>query len=128
MKWMADNWSMIVAAVAAIAITTMRILRYMRMTKEEQEETIRKHKEALTRAVTEWALKGITEAEKDFGAGTGKLKIRAVYEKAIELFGAEIAEIMTIDQFNVIIQKPLAEMRKMLEDNTSAREYVEGGK
>lgn len=124
MKWLIENWSLIVAAGAAIAIAVIRVRNYLRMSKAEQEAAIERHKQALLQAVTEWALKGVTDAEKDLGAGTGKLKVRAAYEKAVEIFGPELVDILTLEQFDALIQKPLDELRKMLESNQGVYDYV----
>lgn len=126
MKLLVENWSLIVALGAAIAIAVIRVRNYLKMSKAEQEAAIQKHKDDLIKGVNDWLLRGVTEAEKELGAETGKLKLRAVYERAIELFGSEIAEIFTLEQFDELVQKPLEELRKMLESNDAVKDYVNG--
>lgn len=126
LTYLADWWPFIVAAGAAMAIAAIRVINYLRLSKSEQEAEIKRHKEAMLKAVTDWLLRGVTEAEKELGAETGKLKLRAVYERAIELFGPEVAQFITLEQFDAMLQAPLEEMRKMLETNQNARDYVAG--
>lgn len=126
LTFVAEWWPMIVALGAAIGIAAIRVINYLRMSKEEQEAAVKAHKDALLKAVTDWLLRGVTEAEKELGSETGKLKLRAVYERAIELFGPEFAQLVSLEQFDRMIQAPLEEMRKMLGANVNAREYVKG--
>ena len=94
------------------------------MTKAEREAAIAKHKEQIIAAVKGWLLVGVTEAEKSFGSGTGDLKLRWCYEQALRIFGPELANILTLEQFDALVQEPLDILRKMIQDNPSAAAYV----
>lgn len=126
LTFLVEWWPLIAAVGAAVGIAAIRVINYLRMSKEEQEAAIKAHQEALLKAVTDWLLRGVTEAEKELGSETGKLKLRAVYERAIELFGPEFAQLVSLEQFDKMVQAPLEEMRKMLENNQSAKIYVTG--
>ena len=120
MRWLIDNWSMIAVLASAIALAWIKIRAYNNAGAEEKA----RQREAMLDAVKAWALRGVTEAEKDLGDGTGKLKLRAVYERALEIFGSELASIISFEEFDDMIQAPLEEMRKMLETNKAAQAYV----
>ena len=80
--------------------------------------------EKITR-VKEWLLYAVTEAEKELGNGTGKLKLRKVYDMFLDKFGS-IAHIITFEKFSYLVDDALVEMRKLLETNKDVRDYVCG--
>lgn len=126
MQWLIDNWTLIASLLAAIALASLKVRNYLRLSAEEQEKAEEAAKARLTQAVADWLLRAVTEAEKELGGGTGKLKIRAVYERAIEVFGPELTQVLTLEQLDALAQKPLDEMRKLLESNGAAAHYVNG--
>lgn len=123
MRWIIDNWSLLAAILAAVAVAYIRVRKYLEASDDEKK----KQRDAMVKALEAWLLRGVTEAEKDLGGGTGKLKLRAVYERALELFGPGMAELVPFDEFDELVQGPLEEMRKMLEGNKAAANYVSAG-
>lgn len=75
--------------------------------------------------VKEWLLYAVTEAEKELGSGTGKLKLRKVYDMFLDKFG-DISRLITFDMFSEMVDGALEEMRKLLETNKDINEYVYG--
>lgn len=127
MQWLIDNWTLLASIIAAAVLASIKVVKYTKMSAEEKAAAEREARDKLIRAVSDWLLRAVSEAEKELGGGTGKLKIRAVYERAIEVFGPQIVNVITLEQLDEMAQKPLSEMRKMLESNSDAAKYVEGG-
>lgn len=127
MKWVMDNWSLLVVVLSTIIVIAIRVANYLKLSDEEKAATNSKHRDATLKALSDWLLIAVTEAEKDLGSGTGKLKLRAVYEKAISLFGPELADMITLEQLDQLLQVPLEQMRNMLDSNANIRDYVDNG-
>lgn len=128
MQWLMDNWTLLASILAAAILASIKVKKYLQAEKEEQERMKQEARDKLIRAVSDWLLRAVTEAEKDLGSGTGKLKIREVYEKAVGLFGPEFTEIISLERLDEMAQKPLEEMRELLDKNYKLRAYVEGGR
>lgn len=124
MQWLIDNWTLLASLLAAAALAVIKVQKYLKLSETDKAKAEEAAKAKLTNAVSDWLLRAVTEAERELGGGTGKLKIRAVYERALEVFGPELAQIITLEQLDAMAQTPLEEMRKMLEANSSAAEYV----
>lgn len=114
---LAEWMPLIVSAAAFVAIVLYRYDQYRKMNKAEQEAAKKKAEENLRRAISDWLLKAVTDAEIALGSGTGKLKIRQVYERAVEVFGPAVYQVITLSQLDAMVQAPLEEMRKMLKSN-----------
>lgn len=66
--------------------------------------------------VREWLLIAVTEAEKRFGSGTGKLKLVYVYDLFITKF-PKLQAIIPYKVFTILVDQALVVMRKMLEND-----------
>lgn len=66
--------------------------------------------------VREWLLIAVTEAERKFGSGTGKLKLVYVYDLFITKF-PKLQAIIPYKLFAVLVDQALVVMRKMLEND-----------
>ena len=76
--------------------------------------------------VREWLLWAVTEAEKDLGGGTGKLKLRQVYDLFVGRF-PWLAKVVSFELFSGMVDDALVEMREMLAQNKAVKELVTGG-
>lgn len=77
-------------------------------------------------AVREWLLYAVTVAERDWGSGTGKIKLRCVYDWFAQRFPDLCAKV-GFDEFSKWVEDALVTMRKLLCTNQSLRARVEGG-
>ena len=77
------------------------------------------------KSVREWLLLAVTEAEKALGGGTGKLKLRQVYQAFITNFGL-FAKFVKFETFEIWVNESLEQMKKMLAENKKVEEYVKG--
>lgn len=114
MEWLLDNWFLLAASVAVIVLAVMHIRQYFGLPKETQLEKVR-----------EWLLFAVTMAEKEYGSGTGKIKLRYVYDMFLEKFGW-MARVITFEMFSALVDKALEEMRPLLEQNEKVASIVNG--
>ena len=66
-------------------------------------------------------------AEKELGSGTGKLKLRQVYDMFTARF-PWLAKIITFDKFSEMVDEALVTMNELLDSNEAIHEYVDGDK
>lgn len=73
----------------------------------------------------QWLLGAVTEAEKQLGSKTGKLKLRLVYDMFITKFPI-FSKIISFQGFSDLVDEVLVEMRKAINTNMFIFEYVNG--
>lgn len=73
--------------------------------------------------VKEWLLFAVTEAEKALGSGTGKLKLRQVYQMFVETFPV-FSKLIGFETFSLWVDEALAAMYHLISTNTSINEYI----
>ena len=73
--------------------------------------------------VLEWLLIAVTMAEKELGSGTGKLKLRKVYDMFIERFKV-FSKIISFETFSHLVDISLDQMRQIIENNKAVQEFV----
>ena len=114
MEFRIDNWFYIVAAAALSAFVGIAVWRFCKLPNAEQMNAIR-----------EWLLMAVTEAEKELGGGTGKLKLRYVYDLFVSRF-PWAAKVVPFSAFSNLVDEALVEMHEMLEQNEKVNSYVHG--
>ena len=116
MEWMVDNWYLIVTLVAVVTAIASLVFQFSGKPNTEQ-----------LMAVNEWLKFAVVEAEKALGSGTGQLKLRLVWNMAIERFDW-LDRVMEFDTFSYYVDLALVWMRTQLENNEKISTYIEGGK
>ena len=114
MEFFLEYWYIIIAGLAVVAVAGFFIVHYFKQPSSEQLAKVR-----------EWLLWAVTEAEKALGGGTGKLKLRQVYDLFVVRF-SWLAKAIPFEVFSVLVDDALEEMREMLKSNTEVKNYVEG--
>ena len=104
--------------IAAVVVGIICIGIYIYLSKLSAGE--RKEK------VMGWLLQAVLAAEREFGSGTGKLKLSSVYSSFVTVFPA-VAEIITWGTFCKWVDESLEEMRHLLNDNKKIAGIVDGG-
>lgn len=112
MKYLINNWFMIVALLAVLFIFFMAVRKWLSKPTAEQIANIK-----------EWLLLAVTEAEKQLGGGTGQLKLRFVYDWAVERFSW--VALIPFDTFTSWVDEALNEMKKQLAANEAVKAYIE---
>ena len=114
MTWLVENWSLLVVIIAAGVVAGISIKHFMGMPTEEQIKNIK-----------EWLLYAVIEAEKDLGGGTGRLKLRLVYDKFVIAF-PWAAKVVPFELFSQWVDEVLVTMEQILHNNTNIRVYTKG--
>ena len=114
MNFIINNWYIILALVAVLGVAAWYVYRYFNLPSEAQLAKVR-----------EWLLWAVTEAEKELGGGTGKLKLRQVYDLFVTRF-PWLARIVPIDLFSSLVDEALEDMRDMLKTNQAVKALVSG--
>ena len=60
---------------------------------------------------------------KELGAGTGKLKLRYVYDMFVARF-EWLAKVITFDMFSMMVDEALEQMRTMLDSNEAVQKLI----
>jgi hypothetical protein len=114
MQFIINNWYIILAVLAILAASWIAVYRYFKLPSEEQIEKVRN-----------WLLWAVTEAERELGGGTGKLKLRQVYDLFVSRF-PWLAPVVSFQRFAELVDDALDEMRKLLKDNRAVQAHVSG--
>lgn len=114
MDFIINYWYIIVAAIAVLAAAGILVYRYFKLPSEAQLAKVK-----------EWLLWAVTGAEKELGGGTGKLKLRQVYDLFVTRF-PWLAKIVSFELFSDMVDEALEEMRDMLKNNQAVKALVEG--
>ena len=112
MNFMIENWFLFIVAIAIAVVGGYFICVFLKMPKDAQLARVR-----------EWLLYAVTQAEKELGGGTGKLKLRYVYDMFIDRFDM-LAEVVSFEAFSLLVDEVLEEFRDLLEKNNSIANYV----
>lgn len=110
------NIGSIIGAIILIALVGLTIKEFIELGKEKQLEKVR-----------EWLLYACIMAEKKLGGGTGKVKLRYVYDLFVEKFSF-LKLLVTFEQFSEMVDEALVKMREMLEKNPNVAMLVEDNK
>ena len=112
MNFIINNWYIILALVAVLGVAAWYVYRYFNLPSEAQLAKVR-----------EWLLWAVTEAEKELGGGTGKLKLRQVYDLFVTRF-PWLAKTVSFELFSSLVDDALDEMRDMLDKNEAVKAFV----
>lgn len=74
----------------------------------------------------EWLLWAVSEAEREYGGGTGQLKLRFVYNIAIVRF-PWVEKFVSFEAFSKFVDEALEAMRHQIAVNTKFDAYITGG-
>lgn len=113
--YLADNWAVLVVAVTAIILGAIYIYRFVKLPPEQQLEKVQ-----------QWLLWAVVSAEREFGGGTGEIKLRSVYDLFVARF-PWLAKLISFECFAEMVDDALAEMEKLLTENEDINAFVTGG-
>lgn len=112
MEWLVNNWIIVIAVLMVIAVAVVFIVQFANKKTDEQ-----------IAALKEWLLYACMIAEKELGKGTGKAKLRYVYDMFLTKF-PWLAQYITFERFSVMVDEVLLELRKLLETNDYIKSFV----
>lgn len=105
MKWLIENWSLLVVIVAACTVAFVYVKKFAKLPTEEQIAKVK-----------EWLLWAVLQAESEFGSGTGQLKLHYVYDLFVDRFPA-LVDVISFEMFEKLVDEVLVRMRRILETN-----------
>lgn len=114
MDFIIENLGTIITIAVTVAAAVVALVRFFKSGTEKQLTKVR-----------EWLLYAVSLAEKELGGGTGKLKLRYVYDMFVVKF-PWLAKIISFDRFSTIVDESLEEMNKLLATNDAVANYVVG--
>lgn len=112
--WIINNWPVIVAGIAVIGAAITAAVRFIGLPTEKQLAKVK-----------EWLLYAVTNAESELGGGTGKLKLRMVYDLFVQRF-PWLVRLVSFEMFSGLVDEALDQMRDMLENNDNVKRIVDG--
>ena len=115
MEWLINNWYLIVAAIAVVIAIVVAVKKFLGLPTEQQLDNLK-----------EWLKWAVTQAEKELGSGTGQLKLRMVYDMAVEKF-PWLLKVVPFEEFSMWVDEALIWLNKQLESNKAIIDRVKGG-
>lgn len=112
MEFLMNYWYVIVGFIAVLIIAGISVYKFAGLPTKSQIAKVK-----------EWLLYAVTMAEAELGGGTGKLKLRSVYDMFIAKFPI-MAKVVSFETFSLWIDEALEEMRIMLETNENVKQIV----
>ncbi len=106
MEFIVNNWGIVLIVVLVIAGLISLVLNDKAKAKK-------------------WLLLAVLEAEKEFGSKTGVIKLRYVYDLFLSTFPL-LSKFITFEQFSVMVDEVLEEMRHYIDTNMAVYDYVGG--
>lgn len=116
MNLLIDYWYIIIALIVLLIFVSGIIFVFFKSPSSTQINKVKA-----------WLLWAVTEAEKELGSGTGKLKLRYVYDLFIIRF-VWLSRVISFELFSSLVDQALDEMREMLRVNPAARLFLKGEK
>lgn len=114
MEFIVNNWYIIVALIVCLCGAAYAVYRFVQLPNDAQIAKVKA-----------WLLWAVTEAERELGGGTGKLKLRQVYDLFVQRF-PWLVRVVSFDLFATWVDDALDEMRAMLEKNAAVQAHVNG--
>lgn len=114
MDFIINNWMLIAGVIVITVSAVLAIIKFVKGSKEEQLKDVR-----------EWLLYATSIAEKELGGGTGKLKLRFVYDMFVVKF-PWLARVITFEYFSELVDDALEEMKSLLATNSAVQVFVNG--
>ena len=113
MEFLANNWYVILVAVAAVVVIVYLVAKFIKYPRQEQLQKIK-----------EWLLFAVTEAERELGSGTGQLKLRYVYDKFVTKF-PYLVQFIPFEMFSSLVDEVLIKFKDMFNNNRNIKMYVD---
>ena len=112
LKTLVENWALWVVIAATVAFVFHVVLNWFSKPTSQQVNDLR-----------EWLKFAVAEAEKALGSGTGELKLRMVYDKALAKF-PWVKTFITFEVFKGYVDVALDWLEKELSTNESIANYI----
>ena len=111
-NWIISNWTLIIVAISAIIVAASFVVNFFQKPTPQQLAQLKA-----------WMLYAVSLAERELGSGTGKLKLRYVYDLFITKFEA-LSKMISFEQFSALVDEVLEDMKEMLKTNKNIQSYI----
>lgn len=112
MNILIDYWYIIIALIVLLIFVGSIIFAFLNKPNKEQLNKVK-----------EWLLYAVIQAEKELGSGTGRIKLRYVYDLFISKF-KWFSYLISFETFSGLVDDALDEMREMLATNNAVHRFV----
>ena len=102
-----EYWFILVGLIAVIAVASVYIYNWLKKPNNEQIEQVK-----------QWLLFAVAKAEKELGSGTGKIKLRYVYDMFVTKFPAA-ALFISFTDFKIMVEEALEKFEELIQTNPS---------
>ena len=119
--------ALIILNLVAIAKGVATIVKSIKDAKSATEEEKQAAKDAIIKNLQQVIFGWVTDAEKDLGGGTGKLKASKVAAMIYQYIPDELKPLFTPQEIQDMIDTALAAAKEYWEKNGKAKEYIESG-
>lgn len=119
--------ALIIFNMVAIAKGVAAIVKSIRDAKSATEEEKQAAKDAIIKNLQQVIFGWVTDAEKDLGEGTGKLKASKVAAMIYQYIPDDLKPMFTPQEIQDMIDTALAAAKEYWEKNGKAKEYIESG-
>ncbi len=113
MEFLIEHWYTIFVIVVVIGGGIFYGIKFAKLTEDEKRTRIRG-----------WLFQAVVMAEKEFGSGTGKLKLSNVYAEFCKQL-PWLAKVITFEAFSRYVDDVLAELKEVLEKNTAIASMIQ---
>lgn len=113
MEFFENYWYIILVLAVLTMVAVVAAVRFAKQPREKQ-----------VAAVKQWLLMAVLEAERQFGSGTGQLKLRTVYDLFVARF-PWVARVVSFETFAQWVDEALDTVETWLK-NEKIAEYVAG--
>lgn len=115
MNFIVNNWYLILSVLAVAIMVIAFIFNFFNMPSDKQIQNLK-----------EWLKLAVTQAEKELGSKTGQLKLRYVYDLALERF-KWLEELISFEQFSLYVDEALIWLNEQLKSNEAVQNLVSKG-
>lgn len=107
-----ENWFLYLSLLVIIAIAAIGIYQFYHLPNSKKAEKVK-----------EWLLYAVTLAEKELGSGTGRVKLRYVYNLAIDKFPI-FTKLISFEDFSKMVDETLIIFNEMIKSNNNIIYYI----
>lgn len=112
-EFIVKNWYYLIILLAIVVVGVYLAVAFFKMPTNAQISKVK-----------EWLLYAVAKAEKELGGGTGKLKLRYVYDMFIAKF-PYLVQVISFESFSDLVDEVLDKFKDILSANKAVQMYIE---
>lgn len=112
-EFIVKNWYYLIILLAIVVVGVYLAVAFFKMPTNAQIAKVK-----------EWLLYAVAKAEKELGGGTGKLKLRYVYDMFIAKF-PYLVQVISFESFSDLVDEVLDKFKDILSANKAVQMYIE---